>query len=257
MELRFVASESRFAYFEALKAYLRRHGKPVAFYSDKHSEQDDFFPSGISCTLGDIFPPLGRHPLSPCLPTLAASATAAGSFPSSGGASAPRGECLSLKFDRVLRRSRSPDRPTLFDKILCITNDKVAKDSERDRNVPLDPPPIFERKHYRHCDDDPCKSEHGLHSPLRSLPLSISMFGCKGIFGARIATYCGPPLGISVLETHFRLPLCHSVLGDVRHWPKGHRNAATADYLPNGPVPEALRSTRLWIRWSSMRTVST
>jgi hypothetical protein len=37
MELRFVASESTFAYFEALKAYLRRHGKPVAFYSDKHS----------------------------------------------------------------------------------------------------------------------------------------------------------------------------------------------------------------------------
>src|SRR6266404_1472489 len=33
MELRFVASESTFAYFEALKAYLRRHGKPVAFYS--------------------------------------------------------------------------------------------------------------------------------------------------------------------------------------------------------------------------------
>src|ERR1700687_6017780 len=37
MELRFVPSESTFAYFEALKAYLRRHGKPVAFYSDKHS----------------------------------------------------------------------------------------------------------------------------------------------------------------------------------------------------------------------------
>src|SRR2546421_10629445 len=37
MELRFVASESTFAYFEALKAYLRRHGKPVALYSDKHS----------------------------------------------------------------------------------------------------------------------------------------------------------------------------------------------------------------------------
>jgi transposase len=35
MELRL--SESTFAYFEALKAYLRRHGKPVAFYSDKHS----------------------------------------------------------------------------------------------------------------------------------------------------------------------------------------------------------------------------
>jgi mRNA-degrading endonuclease HigB of HigAB toxin-antitoxin module len=37
MELRFVASESTFAYFEALKAHLGRHGKPVAFYSDKHS----------------------------------------------------------------------------------------------------------------------------------------------------------------------------------------------------------------------------
>ena len=37
MELRFVASESTFAYFEALKVYLGRHGKPVAFYSDKHS----------------------------------------------------------------------------------------------------------------------------------------------------------------------------------------------------------------------------
>src|ERR1700720_21695 len=37
MELRFVPSESTFAYFAALKAYLRRHGKPVAFYSDKHS----------------------------------------------------------------------------------------------------------------------------------------------------------------------------------------------------------------------------
>ena len=37
MELRFVASESTFSYFEALKTYLGRHGKSVAFYSDKHS----------------------------------------------------------------------------------------------------------------------------------------------------------------------------------------------------------------------------
>src|SRR5580698_2926553 len=37
MEIRFVASESTFPYLEALKAYLRRHGKPVAFHSDKHS----------------------------------------------------------------------------------------------------------------------------------------------------------------------------------------------------------------------------
>lgn len=35
MEMRFVPSESTFSYFEATRAYLERHGKPVAFYSDK------------------------------------------------------------------------------------------------------------------------------------------------------------------------------------------------------------------------------
>ncbi|MGO6877188.1 ISNCY family transposase, partial [Rhizobium ruizarguesonis] len=33
----FVRSESAFSYFEALALYLRDHGAPVAFYSDKHS----------------------------------------------------------------------------------------------------------------------------------------------------------------------------------------------------------------------------
>ena len=37
MELRFVKSESTFSYFEALKGYLVQHGRPVAFYSDKHT----------------------------------------------------------------------------------------------------------------------------------------------------------------------------------------------------------------------------
>ena len=37
MQLRFVTSESTFSYFEALDLYLTAHGKPVAFYSDKHS----------------------------------------------------------------------------------------------------------------------------------------------------------------------------------------------------------------------------
>ena len=36
MLLRFVASESAFDYFRASRAYLEAHGKPVAFYSDKH-----------------------------------------------------------------------------------------------------------------------------------------------------------------------------------------------------------------------------
>lgn len=37
MELRFVTSESTFSYFEALESHLLKHGRPVAFYSDKHT----------------------------------------------------------------------------------------------------------------------------------------------------------------------------------------------------------------------------
>jgi hypothetical protein len=37
MELRFVEVESAFDYFASTRAYLERHGKPVVFYSDKHS----------------------------------------------------------------------------------------------------------------------------------------------------------------------------------------------------------------------------
>ena len=35
MHLHFTAAESTFSYFEATRAYLEQHGKPVAFYSDK------------------------------------------------------------------------------------------------------------------------------------------------------------------------------------------------------------------------------
>ena len=37
MQLRFVASESTNSYFEALDCYLKAHGCPTAFYSDKHT----------------------------------------------------------------------------------------------------------------------------------------------------------------------------------------------------------------------------
>jgi hypothetical protein len=36
MQLRFGASESAFDYLRATRPYLEAHGKPVAFYSDKH-----------------------------------------------------------------------------------------------------------------------------------------------------------------------------------------------------------------------------
>lgn len=37
MQLKFVSSESAFAYFQSTREYLERYGKPIAFYSDKHS----------------------------------------------------------------------------------------------------------------------------------------------------------------------------------------------------------------------------
>lgn len=37
MQLRLVRSESTLTYFEALELYLKRHGAPIALYSDKHS----------------------------------------------------------------------------------------------------------------------------------------------------------------------------------------------------------------------------
>ena len=37
MELRFVTSESTPCYFTALESYLLKHGRPVAFYSDKQT----------------------------------------------------------------------------------------------------------------------------------------------------------------------------------------------------------------------------
>ena len=36
MHLKMVESESTFAYMDATREYIERHGKPVAFYSDKH-----------------------------------------------------------------------------------------------------------------------------------------------------------------------------------------------------------------------------
>ena len=35
MQMRFVPSESTFAYFEALELYLQEHGRPVAFYATR------------------------------------------------------------------------------------------------------------------------------------------------------------------------------------------------------------------------------
>ncbi len=37
MELRLVETEAAFGYFQSTRAYLETHGKPVTFYSDKHS----------------------------------------------------------------------------------------------------------------------------------------------------------------------------------------------------------------------------
>jgi hypothetical protein len=57
MQLRFVASESAFDYFRTTRAYLEEHGKPVAFYSDKHNI---FRVNAKDAVSGDGITQLGR-----------------------------------------------------------------------------------------------------------------------------------------------------------------------------------------------------
>jgi transposase len=57
MELMFVTSESTFAYFDALERYVCSHGKPVAFYSDKHTI---FRPARQEATNGSGITQFGR-----------------------------------------------------------------------------------------------------------------------------------------------------------------------------------------------------
>jgi len=57
MELRFCDGESTFNYFEATRAYLTRHGKPVALYSDKASV---FHVNARDSASGDGYTQFGR-----------------------------------------------------------------------------------------------------------------------------------------------------------------------------------------------------
>jgi hypothetical protein len=57
MEILFTGSESTFGYFEATRRYLERHGKPLAFYSDKASV---FRINNKSATGGDGHTQFGR-----------------------------------------------------------------------------------------------------------------------------------------------------------------------------------------------------
>ncbi len=51
-----VESESTFSYMRATQAYIEQHGKPVAFYSDKHSA----FRNNRATANGDGMSHLGR-----------------------------------------------------------------------------------------------------------------------------------------------------------------------------------------------------
>ena len=56
MHLEMVESESTFSYMRATRTYIERHGKPVAFYSDKHSA----FRNNVASANGDGMTHLGR-----------------------------------------------------------------------------------------------------------------------------------------------------------------------------------------------------
>ena len=57
MELRFTDSESTFDYFHSTRRYLEQHGKPVAFYSDKHTV---FRVNNVGATSGNGLTQFGR-----------------------------------------------------------------------------------------------------------------------------------------------------------------------------------------------------
>lgn len=57
MELRFTDSETTFDYFHSTRRYLERHGKPVAFYSDKHTV---FRVNNVGATSGNGLTQFGR-----------------------------------------------------------------------------------------------------------------------------------------------------------------------------------------------------
>jgi hypothetical protein len=61
MHLKFVETESTFDYFQATREYLEAHGKPVAFYSDKHGV---FRVNSAGAVQGDGMTQFGRslHP---------------------------------------------------------------------------------------------------------------------------------------------------------------------------------------------------
>jgi hypothetical protein len=57
MHLKFVETESTFDYFQATREYLEAHGKPVAFYSDKHGV---FRVNSAGAVQGDGMTQIGR-----------------------------------------------------------------------------------------------------------------------------------------------------------------------------------------------------
>jgi hypothetical protein len=57
MHLKFVQTESTFDHFQATREYLEAHGKPVAFYSDKHGV---FRVNSIGAVQGDGMTQFGR-----------------------------------------------------------------------------------------------------------------------------------------------------------------------------------------------------
>ncbi len=61
MQLRFVKSESTFSHIEALELYLASHGRPVAFYSDKHTV---FRVANQAAKGGHGMTQFGRHSMS-------------------------------------------------------------------------------------------------------------------------------------------------------------------------------------------------
>lgn len=134
MHLEMVESENTFAYMEATRAYIERHGKPLAFYSDKHS----VFRNNTASAKGDGMTHFGR-----ALDTLGIEIICAHSPQAKGRVERANGTLQNrlVKALRLAGISTLADANAFLPDYMAAHNARFAKPafSPQDRHRPLGP----------------------------------------------------------------------------------------------------------------------
>jgi len=129
MELQFVESESTFTYFDSAKRYLEKHGKPVAFYSDKLSV---FRVNARNAKAGDQITQFGRALRDLNIDIICANT------PQAKGRVERANKTLQdrlIKEMRLLNISSIEDGNAFLPEFMEIYNDKFGKQPIREHNA--------------------------------------------------------------------------------------------------------------------------